>query len=210
MAKTSELRDMSDEQLRLLLKETTEHLFRLRLQAQTERLDAPSELRKNRRLIARIQTIQRQRERAAGRRARTADVEAEISSHAQESCGRHRDQRQDAQDAAGGDCRGWSAIPATASTSAARRSARCTTRRTSRTPATWWRSSRSRPLSRTKRWRLVRVVEKGRAADVAQAGGRSTGRPNAAKPAGRDGIGGADSVAGRRRTMRSADGMSKP
>ena len=52
MTKISELRDMSDEQLRLLLKETTEHLFRLRLQSQTERLDAPSELTKNRRLIA--------------------------------------------------------------------------------------------------------------------------------------------------------------
>jgi large subunit ribosomal protein L29 len=62
MAKPSELRDMSDEQLRLLLKETMDHLFRLRLQAQTERLDAPSELRKNRRLIARIQTVQRQRQ----------------------------------------------------------------------------------------------------------------------------------------------------
>jgi large subunit ribosomal protein L29 len=65
MAKASELRDMSDEQLRLLLKETTDHLFRLRLQAQTERLDAPSELRKNRRLIARIKTVQRQRETVA-------------------------------------------------------------------------------------------------------------------------------------------------
>lgn len=65
MAKSSELRDMSDEQLRLLLKETTDHLFRLRLQSQTERLDAPSELRKNRRLIARIRTVQRERERAA-------------------------------------------------------------------------------------------------------------------------------------------------
>jgi len=62
MAKITELRDMSSEQLRLLLKETTEHLFRLRLQAQTEKLDAPSELRKNRRLIARIQTVLRQRE----------------------------------------------------------------------------------------------------------------------------------------------------
>jgi large subunit ribosomal protein L29 len=62
MAKSSELRDMSSEQLQLLLKETTDHLFRLRLQAQTERLDAPSELRKNRRLIARIKTVQRQRE----------------------------------------------------------------------------------------------------------------------------------------------------
>ncbi|MGA2032268.1 MAG: 50S ribosomal protein L29 [Thermoguttaceae bacterium] len=62
MTKASELRDMSDEQLRLLLKETTDHLFRLRLQAQTERLDAPSELRKQRRLIARIYTIRGERE----------------------------------------------------------------------------------------------------------------------------------------------------
>jgi large subunit ribosomal protein L29 len=54
---------MGDEQLRLALKEATEQLFRLRLQAQTERLDAPSELRKHRRLIARIKTIQNQRAR---------------------------------------------------------------------------------------------------------------------------------------------------
>ena len=40
--KVSELRDMSDEQLALTLKETCENLFRLRLQSQTERLDAPS------------------------------------------------------------------------------------------------------------------------------------------------------------------------
>lgn len=65
MTKARELREMSDEQLALTLKETTEHLFRLRLQAQSERLDAPSELRKQRRLIARIKTIQRQREMAA-------------------------------------------------------------------------------------------------------------------------------------------------
>ena len=66
MAKAKELREMSDEQLALTLKETTEHLFRLRLQAQSERLDAPSELRKQRRLIARILTIQRQRKSAGG------------------------------------------------------------------------------------------------------------------------------------------------
>lgn len=60
--KTSELRDMSDEQLGLTLKETVEHLFRLRIQAETERLDAPSELRHNRRLVARIKTVQRERE----------------------------------------------------------------------------------------------------------------------------------------------------
>jgi large subunit ribosomal protein L29 len=61
MTKATELREMSDEQLELTLKEATESLFRLRIQAQTERLDAPSELRKHRRVIARVKTIQTQR-----------------------------------------------------------------------------------------------------------------------------------------------------
>lgn len=65
MSKLDELRDMSDEQLGLTLKDATEKLFRLRIQSQTERLDAPSELRRNRRLVARIKTIQTQREKAA-------------------------------------------------------------------------------------------------------------------------------------------------
>jgi large subunit ribosomal protein L29 len=65
MAKAKELCEMSDEQLGLLLKETRDGLFHLRLQAQTERLDAPSELRKQRRLVARILTIRRQRALAA-------------------------------------------------------------------------------------------------------------------------------------------------
>ena len=60
--KASELRDMSDEQLELTLKDASESLFRLRIQAQTERLDAPSELRRHRRLVARIKTIQQERE----------------------------------------------------------------------------------------------------------------------------------------------------
>jgi large subunit ribosomal protein L29 len=60
----NELRDMSDEQLQLTLNETVENLFRLRMQAQTERLDAPSELRRNRRLVAQIRTLQRERELA--------------------------------------------------------------------------------------------------------------------------------------------------
>ena len=63
--KVSELRDMSDEQLGLTLKETQESLFKLRIQSQTDRLDAPSELRRNRKLIAQIKTVQRQRELAA-------------------------------------------------------------------------------------------------------------------------------------------------
>ena len=65
MAKPTELRDMSDEQLGLTLKEANENLFRLRIKQQTERLDAPSELRRNRRLVARIKTIQTQREKKA-------------------------------------------------------------------------------------------------------------------------------------------------
>jgi len=59
--KTNELREMSDEQLGLTLKETEQNLFRLKMQAQTERLDAPSELRRHRRLIAQIKTVLTQR-----------------------------------------------------------------------------------------------------------------------------------------------------
>mgnify|MGYP002527167768 CR=1 FL=1 len=62
--KAVELREMSDEQLQLTLDETCDRLFRLRMQAQTERLDAPSELRRHRRLVARIKTEQRARELA--------------------------------------------------------------------------------------------------------------------------------------------------
>ncbi len=63
--KASELREMSDEQLQLTLADTCEGFFRLRMQAQTERLDAPSELRRHRRLIARIKTVQQEKGRAA-------------------------------------------------------------------------------------------------------------------------------------------------
>ena len=62
--KAAEIRDMSDEQLQLTLNETCERFFRLRMQSQTERLDAPSELRRHRKLIARIKTVQRARELA--------------------------------------------------------------------------------------------------------------------------------------------------
>jgi large subunit ribosomal protein L29 len=65
MAKITELRDMSDEQLGLTLKEANENLFRLKIQQQTEKLDAPSELRRNRRTVARIKTLQTQRAKNA-------------------------------------------------------------------------------------------------------------------------------------------------
>jgi large subunit ribosomal protein L29 len=63
MTKINELREMSDEQLQLTANEAAEKLFRLRFQAQAERLDVPSELRKCRRLIARVQTLQSERSR---------------------------------------------------------------------------------------------------------------------------------------------------
>ena len=63
MTSTSELREMSDEQLAANLKEANTTLFRLRVQAQTERLDVPSELKRNRRTIARIKTIQTERQK---------------------------------------------------------------------------------------------------------------------------------------------------
>jgi large subunit ribosomal protein L29 len=62
--KAAELRQMSDEQLRLTIEETEKTLFKLRMQASTERLDVPSELRRQRRLIARVKTVQTQRQLA--------------------------------------------------------------------------------------------------------------------------------------------------
>lgn len=66
MSKPSELREMNDEQLQSELAQTRQELFRLRFQAATEKLDAPSNLMKLRREVARIKTIQRERELAAG------------------------------------------------------------------------------------------------------------------------------------------------
>jgi large subunit ribosomal protein L29 len=65
MAKITELREMSDEQVDLTIKEAADKLFRLRVQAQTEKLDSPSEIRRNRRLIARCKTLQSERLKAA-------------------------------------------------------------------------------------------------------------------------------------------------
>ena len=67
MTSAHELRQMSDEQLALTAKEAAETLFRLKIRLQTERLDAPTELRSNRRLIARVKTIQTERALAAAK-----------------------------------------------------------------------------------------------------------------------------------------------
>jgi large subunit ribosomal protein L29 len=67
MSKAADLRQHDDDQLNLMLQETQRSLFRLRLQSETERLDAPSEIMKAKREIARIKTIlhERVRQRAA-------------------------------------------------------------------------------------------------------------------------------------------------
>ena len=62
MSKASVVREMSEEQLEHELRETQQSLFRLRLQAATERNNVPSNVKKMRRSIARIRTVQRERE----------------------------------------------------------------------------------------------------------------------------------------------------
>lgn len=59
--KFTELKDMSNENLQVLLKEAKDSVFRLRVQARMERLDSPSELHKQKKLIARIYTLMNQR-----------------------------------------------------------------------------------------------------------------------------------------------------
>jgi large subunit ribosomal protein L29 len=60
--KSAELRTLSDEHLTLTLKDTIKHLFQLRFQSATDRLETPSEIRKARKEVARIKTIIRERE----------------------------------------------------------------------------------------------------------------------------------------------------
>jgi large subunit ribosomal protein L29 len=67
--KPAEYRAMSDEQLGLTLKETVKNLFSLRVQSATERLETPSEIQRAKREVARIMTIQRERELAAAQTA---------------------------------------------------------------------------------------------------------------------------------------------
>jgi large subunit ribosomal protein L29 len=71
MTKATHLREMSPEQLDFSLTEAKKELFRLRFQAATEKLDAPSNLTKLRREIARIYTIQQERSTAAAKKTKS-------------------------------------------------------------------------------------------------------------------------------------------
>ncbi|MDG1895972.1 MAG: 50S ribosomal protein L29, partial [Fuerstiella sp.] len=69
MSKANVLREMSDEQLEHELRETQQSLFRIRFQSATERNDTPSNVRKLRQVIARVKTIQRERQIAVAAEA---------------------------------------------------------------------------------------------------------------------------------------------
>jgi large subunit ribosomal protein L29 len=60
-----ELLDKTDDVLKDLLKERQKHLFDLRSQAVTEKLEDPTQLGKTKREIALIKTVLRQRELSA-------------------------------------------------------------------------------------------------------------------------------------------------
>ncbi len=62
--KIDEIRQLSDEELSSELQRLERHLFDLRAQAVTEKLEDPSMLAKTKRDIARIRTVQRQRQLA--------------------------------------------------------------------------------------------------------------------------------------------------
>ena len=64
--KPQEIREMSPEQILQEIQALERKVFDLRTQAETEELHVPSELRNARRNIARMRTILRERQRAAG------------------------------------------------------------------------------------------------------------------------------------------------
>ncbi len=65
--KVKDLRQLSDEELGLELDRIRKHLFDLRSQAVTEKLEDPSMLTKAKRDMARILTVERERQIAAAK-----------------------------------------------------------------------------------------------------------------------------------------------
>jgi large subunit ribosomal protein L29 len=69
MSTASELRELADDELKQQLEEHKEELFNLRFQIVTGQLDDPRRIKAVKREIARILTVQREREIAATRAA---------------------------------------------------------------------------------------------------------------------------------------------
>jgi large subunit ribosomal protein L29 len=70
--KIKAIREMESGHLQHELAEKQKHLYKLRTQAVTEKLENPSQLRTTRREIAKIKTIQKQRELAGAATASPA------------------------------------------------------------------------------------------------------------------------------------------
>ncbi len=71
--KVSDIRQLNDEELSNELERLRRHLFDVRSQAVTEKLEDPSMITKARRDVARILTVMRQREHEAQRAAAHAE-----------------------------------------------------------------------------------------------------------------------------------------
>ena len=69
---TGELRELTDNELTDKLRESKEELFNLRFQIVTGQLDNPRRIADVKREVARVLTVQREREIAAARAAETA------------------------------------------------------------------------------------------------------------------------------------------
>jgi large subunit ribosomal protein L29 len=63
MSKTSELRDLTVDDLRQRERDLDDQIFRLRLQKSTGQLESPAKVRTGRRELARVKTIIREKER---------------------------------------------------------------------------------------------------------------------------------------------------
>jgi large subunit ribosomal protein L29 len=64
--KAAEIRDLDVEELRTREKDLDDQLFRLRIQKSMGQLEAPAKVRDVRRDLARIKTILREKQKAAG------------------------------------------------------------------------------------------------------------------------------------------------
>lgn len=67
-AKLKEIRDKSDENLQKEIIEKRKHLFDLRSQAVTEKLEDPTQIGKTKKEIARLHTILKERQIAAAKK----------------------------------------------------------------------------------------------------------------------------------------------
>ena len=80
--KAKELKQKDAEHLKLELVEQQKHLFTLRTQAVTEKLEDPSQLRKSRREIARLKTALRQREIEAANTKASSEASSKAAASA--------------------------------------------------------------------------------------------------------------------------------